>query len=256
MDEVVSIKNLGKTYSRKVIFRDVNIDIKRGSPVVLMGSNGCGKSTLLKIVVGALLPTKGEVKHNADIKTAFVPDRFPKLPFTVESYLMHMGEIQGVARSQVDAYMDEYFEYLNMPYDFRKTKISKCSKGTIQKVNILQALITKPDLLVMDEPFSGLDEASEHGLLKLILNLSVEGVALVIACHEKELAQKITRNVYVFENKTLVAQQNDFVEQYRVEFINSENGKHGDVIASKEELQKTLKGLLERGLEVYGVNQI
>ena len=256
MDEVVSIKNLEKSYSRKVIFRDVNVDIKQGCPIVLMGSNGCGKSTLLKIVAGALLPTRGEVKHNVGIKTAFVPDRFPKLPFTVESYLMHMGDIQGVAKNKVDAYMDEYFEHLNMPYDFRKTKISKCSKGTIQKVNILQALITKPDLLVMDEPFSGLDEASEKGLLKLILNLSAEGVALVIACHEKELAQKIAKNIYIFKNKTLFAQQNDFVEQYRVEFVNSENGKHGDMIISKKELQKTLKGLLERGLEVYGINQI
>ena len=201
MQEIVTIKNLGKSYSGRVVFHKINMTIKQNEPIAIMGENGCGKSTLLKIIAGVLSCTEGEIKYRPNTKISFVPDRFPKLPFSVENYLTHMGTIQGVSVKHTSDYMDEYFQYLNMPPDFRKTKISKCSKGTIQKINILQALITKPDLLILDEPFAGLDEDSVENFLELIHNLISDGVAVVLACHEKKLAQRITNNVYIFAEK-------------------------------------------------------
>jgi len=201
MQEIVTVKNLEKSYSGRIIFRNVSMTVRRNEPIVIMGENGCGKSTLLKIIAGVLSCTEGEVKYCPKAKISFVPDRFPKLPFTVENYLMHMGKIQGLSTSLINSYIDEYFCYLNMPTEFRKTKISNCSKGTIQKVNILQALITKPDLLVLDEPFAGLDEDSEENLLELVHKLASDGVAIILACHEKKLAQRITNNIYIFAEK-------------------------------------------------------
>ena len=201
MREIVTIKNLGKSYSGRVIFHKINMTVKQNEPIVIMGENGCGKSTLLKIIAGVLSCTDGEIKYRPDTKISFVPDRFPKLPFTIENYLMHMGKIQGQSAIHINSYIDEYFRCLNMPTDFRKTKIGKCSKGTIQKVNILQSLIAKPDLLVLDEPFAGLDEGSEENFLELIHKLVSEGVAIILACHEKKLAQRITDNIYIFTEK-------------------------------------------------------
>ena len=211
MREVVSTKNLGKSYAGRMIFHNVNMAVKRHEPIVIMGDNGCGKSTLLKILAGVLSCTEGEVIYQPNAKISFVPDRFPKLPFAVESYLKHMGKIQGLSTSYIHSYIDEYFCYLNMATDFRKTKISKCSKGTIQKVNILQALITKPDLLILDEPFAGLDEDSQEKFLELIHKLISNGVAIVLACHEKKLAQKITNNIYIFAEKNLGGIQDEQV---------------------------------------------
>jgi len=198
VQEIVSVNNLGKSYSGRVIFHKVNMAVRQNEPIVIMGENGCGKSTLLKIMAGVLSSTQGEIKYRPHIKISFIPDRFPKLPFSMEEYLMHMGKIQGVSAKHIDDFMAEYFRYLNMPNDFRKTKISKCSKGTLQKVNILQALITKPDLLILDEPFAGLDEKSQENFLEMIRKLIADGVAIVLACHEKKLAQQITDNIYVF----------------------------------------------------------
>jgi len=200
VQEIVSIKNLSKSYSGRVIFHNVNLAIKQHEPIVIMGHNGCGKSTLLKIIAGVLACTEGEVKYNSNIKVSFIPDRFPKLPFSVEDYLTHMGKIQRLSNIKINDYINEYFTYLNIPQNFRKTKINKCSKGTIQKVNILQALITKPDLLILDEPFAGLDEASSDNFMELLQKLISQGVAMVIACHEKELAQRITDNIYIFKD--------------------------------------------------------
>jgi len=201
MQDIAAIKNLGKSYSGRVIFHNVNMTITPHKPIVLMGANGCGKSTLLKIIAGVLSCTEGEITYRPNIKIAFIPDRFPKLPFIVENYLTHMGKIQGLTDANINNYIDEYFNLLNMPQDFRKTKISKCSKGTIQKVNILQALISKPDLLLLDEPFAGLDEDSQDNFFDLLQKLISDGVAVVLACHEKKLAQRITDNIYVFTDK-------------------------------------------------------
>jgi len=268
MQDIVSIKNLGKSYSGRVVFHKVNMTVKQNEPIVIMGENGCGKSTLLKIVAGVLSCTEGEVNYRPNTKISFVSDRFPKLPFTVEDYLLHMGKIQRQLTSHINNYIDEYFRYLNMPTDFRKTKISKCSKGTIQKVNILQSLITKPDLLVLDEPFAGLDEDSEENFLELIHKLVSDGVAIILACHEKKLAQRITDNIYIFAEKECHI-SNGFIEQYYIKFFyNGDLTEHGDLfvhydmkadgyceaLVEKHNLANALGVLLEKNYEIYSVN--
>ena len=204
MQEIAIANNLSKVFSGRVVFRNVNLTIQPYRPIVVMGGNGCGKSTLLRIIAGELPATMGEVAYRPNIKTAFVPDRFPKLPFSVEGYLKHMGRIQGLDAGRIDDYISEYFELLKMPHDFRKTPISKCSKGTLQKVNIMQALITTPDLLVLDEPFAGLDEDSVENFVSLLHRLIADGVSILLACHERVLAQRVSDSIYVFADKGLV----------------------------------------------------
>jgi len=266
--DIATIKNLGKSYAGRVIFHDINMIVKQHEPIVIMGENGCGKSTLLKIIAGVLACTEGEIQYRPKIKISFIPDRFPKLPFSVENYLMHMGKIQGLPTSRINDYMNEYFNHLNMSQDFKKTNISKCSKGTIQKINILQALITSPDLLILDEPIAGLDEDSQDGFLELLHKLVLDGVAIVLACHEKKLAQKITDNIYIFDNKQCRI-SNGLIEQYFVKFLdNGEILKQSDlfvhcnirpdgyyeVLVEKHNLGETLRLLLLQGYEIYSVN--
>jgi ABC-type multidrug transport system ATPase subunit len=195
-EDLVILKDVKKSFGRNLIFEGVNMEIDTGKPVVLMGSNGCGKSTLLRIIADLLACTSGEVVRKPGVKISYVPDRFPKVPFKVEDYLLHMGSIQGMKPEDVKKYADEQFKLLNIPQHIRRQRVSKCSKGTIQKINIMQALMVKPDLLILDEPFSGLDEASVEGLVQLLKGL--EGTALVLACHQKELAQQISDKIFVF----------------------------------------------------------
>lgn len=192
-----TLKNIKKSYAGKVIFQDINMEINKYEPVVIMGENGSGKSTLLRIIAGQI-SFEGDITFFKNDKIAFVPDRFPKLPFTAESYIRHMGKIQGLPNAQISAYIDEHFTHLNIP---RKTKIAKCSKGTIQKINILQALLTTPDLLILDEPFAGLDENSESVIMETLQKLASEGIAIVMACHERGLAQKLTDTIFTIGAK-------------------------------------------------------
>ena len=268
MKEIVTIKEVGKTYSGRVVFQNVNMTVKQNEPIVIMSENGCGKSTLLKIIAGVLSCTEGEIMYRPNIKISFIPDRFPKLPFTVENYLMHMGKIQGLSVNHINNYINEYFRCLHMPTDFRKIKINKCSKGTIQKVNILQALISKPDLLVLDEPFAGLDEDSQENFLGLIHKLISDGVAIILACHEKKLAQQITDNIYMFAEKECRISKG-FTEQYSIKFYDDGNiFEHGNLfvhcsiksdgyyeaLVDKHNLAEALGLLLSKNHEIYSVN--
>jgi len=178
------------------------MDIDGGEPVVFMGSNGCGKSTLLRIIAGLLHCTTGEVVHLPEIKISYVPDRFPKLPFKVNDYLRHMGRIQKISDGDILKYMRTMFERLNIPEHIETQKIPHCSKGTIQKINIMQALITRPDLLILDEPFSGLDEDTVEVMVELLKNM--EETHIVLSCHEKILAQRLAEKVFVFRKGAVV----------------------------------------------------
>jgi len=204
MSALISLKNVGKSYGRNTIFDNISMSIDAAHPVVIMGENGCGKSTLLKIIAGVLSHTRGEVIRAPHMKYSFAPDRFPKLPFKVGEYLLHMGRMEGMSDVDINGYMDAQFAYLGISKNIKEQKIEKCSKGTIQKVNIMQAFLSKSDVLVMDEPFSGLDEASIDRLIELLAKTAHSKTAIVLSCHEKALAQRITDNIFVFGEAGLV----------------------------------------------------
>ncbi len=270
MEEVVSIKNLGKSYSDRVIFSNINISVKVNEPIVIIGENGCGKSTLLKIIAGLLNYTEGEISYKPKIKISYMPDRFPKLPFSVESYLIHMGKIQGVSNKEVSDFINENFAYLNMPQHYRKQKIYNCSKGTIQKINILQALITKPELLILDEPFAGLDDDSVESFIEMLKKLVSEGTALIMTCHEKTLGQRISESLYIFkEQKCCIS--NEFSKHFCIKFFHNnpeislnaiiegivyvnQVNELCEALVEKDKLKEVLGLLFEYGFEIHSIN--
>lgn len=200
------LKNIGKSYNKSIIFKNINLSVKNSEPIILMGKNGCGKSTLLKIMAGIIKPTTGELSSPPKIKISLTPDKLPPMPFKTLEYLRHMGKIQGLLTGEINEYITKMFDYFYIPHHVKEQKLNKCSKGELQKINIMQALITKPDLLLMDEPFSGLDEDSLSQLLNLLTKTSENQTAIVIACHEKEIAQKFS-NIYVFKDQLLNKQE-------------------------------------------------
>ena len=204
MNDLMKLTNVGKSFGNKVVFQNITMSINAIKPTVIMGVNGCGKSTLLKIIAGVLSHSDGEIVRSPNIKIAYAPDRFPKLPFKVVDYITHMGNIQGMSNTDIKDYIDKQFEYFTIPKHIKDQLIGKCSKGTIQKVNIMQALMSKSDLLVMDEPFSGLDEDSIEKMIDLLSKLIMDNTSVVISCHEKVLAKKVTDNVLLFTNQSLI----------------------------------------------------
>jgi ABC-type multidrug transport system ATPase subunit len=192
----VRLEAVSKRYreGRRVLV-DVDMEIPSGEVVAVAGSNGSGKSTLLRILVGLSRPTSGTVSGRPDV-LGYVPDRFPPNErLSAAAYLRHMGRIRGLSGRQAETRSAELLDRLALVGGSR-TPIRALSKGNAQKVALAQALLVPPELLVLDEPWSGLD-ASAHGVLaELIGELAKDGGAVVFTDHRESVAQVTVSRVY------------------------------------------------------------
>ncbi|MBE1485174.1 ATP-binding cassette domain-containing protein [Plantactinospora soyae] len=167
------------------VLRAVEVDIGPGESAVVLGRNGAGKSTLLQVAAGVLTPTRGVVRDRPGT-IGWVPERFPAdQPFTVAQYLTGMGRIRALSGPALTRTVDGWIERLGIaPY--RDVRLPALSKGTAQKVGLAQALLRSPDLLVLDEPWEGLDGATRELVPELIREVRAAGGAVLVSDHRGE----------------------------------------------------------------------
>ena len=135
--------------------------------LLIRGKNGSGKSTLLKILAGITEPTSGKIIRDAQ-KIGYVPEHFPEsLRFKLKEYLLLTASFQGGSKASIEDELSKYIQLFSLE-PFLQTSLKACSKGTKQKVGIIQALLMKPDLLLLDEPLTGLDAESQDILIQLL----------------------------------------------------------------------------------------
>jgi ABC-type multidrug transport system ATPase subunit len=182
------LEAVSKRFGRRepAVLRDVDLRLDDGSVIALLGANGSGKSTLLRLLAGLTRPTSGRV-HVGAVRTGYVPERFPaNLRFGTRDYLEHMASIGSVADGP--AAVAAVIGRLSLDPD--APRIDRLSKGTRQRVALGQALLGDPDLLLLDEPWTGLDAAVRSEALAAVAERRAAGACVVIADHRwpRELA--------------------------------------------------------------------
>jgi len=173
------LQAVGKRYGlrRPWIVKDVSQQVAAGQLIKVEGPNGCGKSTLLQVVAGVLMPSAGRVTGRP--QAGYVPERFPGgIALSAREYLRHMARIHGLAGAEVTSAVDEWLERLGAA-DYAGSPLRTLSKGMCQKVAIAQALLSRPGLLVLDEAWTGLDQAA-RGVLDLAVAERVAGGGSVL----------------------------------------------------------------------------
>lgn len=192
MELLVQLEQVSMRFGSKPILDKMNLSVYKGQSLAVIGPNGSGKSTLLRLIAGLSSPTEGKVRYFSNPKPVigWVPDRFPKLPFNAFEYLMHMGQIRGMDKALLRRKIPGLLQRARLE-NAGRTWIRYFSKGMLQKLAIVQAVLKNPDLLIMDEPLSGLDGESENDLLEMFLQLKAQGVTLLFACHEAILWEKL-----------------------------------------------------------------
>jgi ABC-type multidrug transport system ATPase subunit len=164
--------------------RSVDATVEPGDTVVVLGRNGAGKSTLLQLAAGVLRPVRGAVRDRPRV-VGWVPERFPAdQPFTAEQYLTRMAAMRGL-RGGAEA--DHWIERLGLG-EHRHTRLPALSKGTAQKVGLAQALLVAPGLLVLDEPWEGLDSVARMLIPQLVGEVTAAGGAVLVSDHRGEIA--------------------------------------------------------------------
>ncbi|WP_233219653.1 ATP-binding cassette domain-containing protein [Micromonospora sp. RP3T] len=167
------------------VLRQVDATIGPGEVAVVLGRNGAGKSTLLQLAAGVLRPSRGRVVDRP-ATVGWVPERFPAdQPFTVGDYLAAMGRVAGLPGAAADRAVREWVERLGLTR-FSDVRLPQLSKGTAQKVGLAQALLRPPGLLVLDEPWEGLDAAARELVPEMIGEVLAGGGAVLVSDHRGE----------------------------------------------------------------------
>ncbi|MEU4421248.1 ATP-binding cassette domain-containing protein [Actinoplanes sp. NPDC024001] len=172
-------------YARRAgwTLRDVDARVDPGQTVVVLGPNGAGKSTLLQLAAGVLRPSRGAVRDRPPV-VGWVPERFPAAqPFTTAGYLRDMAALRDLPATTAD----HWIERLGLAAH-AGTPLADLSKGTAQKVGLAQALLAPPGLLVLDEPWEGLDAASRGLIPEIVSEVTAAGGAVLVSDHRGEIA--------------------------------------------------------------------
>ncbi|WTD39252.1 ABC transporter ATP-binding protein [Streptomyces sp. NBC_01643] len=165
------------------VLRGVDLDLPAHTLVRIEGANGSGKSTLLRLLAGIDAPTEGRITGRRP-RTAYVPERFPAaLPFTAAGYLVHLGRIHGLRTAEATGRAQAWLARFGAA-DHARTPLSELSKGTSQKVAVAQALLAEPELLVLDEAWTGLDTAARDELDRAVAERVTAGATVVFVDHD------------------------------------------------------------------------
>ncbi|MEU3457666.1 ATP-binding cassette domain-containing protein [Micromonospora sp. NPDC006766] len=167
------------------VLRKAGVRIDPGEAAVVLGRNGVGKSTLLQLAAGGLRPTRGRVVDRPGA-VGWVPERFPAdQPFTVAQYLTAMGRLAGLSGPAADRAVRRWVDRLGLTR-FEGVRLPQLSKGTAQKVGLAQALLRPPGLLVLDEPWEGLDAAARELVPEFIDEVLADGGMALVSDHRGE----------------------------------------------------------------------
>ncbi|MGW2152934.1 ABC transporter ATP-binding protein [Nonomuraea sp. NPDC001699] len=159
------------------ILEEADAQLAPGDVIELTGVNGAGKSTLLRLLAGLARPTRGRITDRPGV-VGFAPDRFPtSQPFTVTAYLNHMASVRGGARWR------PWAERLNMGH-LLGLPLGELSKGSAHKVGLVQALMADPGLLILDEPFAGLDADARETLPAIATEVAGRGGIVIASDHQ------------------------------------------------------------------------
>lgn len=210
VDNIVEIKNLTKSYGRKLALDNLNLNIKKGKVVGILGPNGSGKTTLIKILVGILRQTKGEVLINGykpGVQTksivSYLPDR---------NFLYEWMKVEDAIEMYKDFYADfdekkcdDLLQFMRLERDM---KVNSLSKGMKEKLNLTLVLSRKAKLYILDEPIAGVDPVARDQILDAIINNYEENSSMIITTHLVRDMEKIFDEVAFISDGKIILEGN------------------------------------------------
>jgi ABC-2 type transport system ATP-binding protein len=219
---MLELRGVSKLYSGNPAVKDVTFTARAGEVTGYLGPNGSGKSTTLKMITGLIEPSEGEIFFNGKPiardrieyrqRFGYVPEE-PHLytHLTGAEYLIMVGELRGMRRAAAEK-VEGFLKLLSLWGD-RYVPISSYSKGMRQKILLAAALMHNPDLVLLDEPFSGLDVSSALVLRGLIQQLAARGKVVLFSSHELDTVERVSSHIVILHKGRVVA--NDSVERLR-----------------------------------------
>lgn len=207
----LTMESLHKTYGEVRALRDLSMEVQAGEIVGFVGSNGAGKSTTMRIVLGVLEADSGEVRWDGRPVDLAVRQRIGYMPeerglyprMKVSDQLVYLARLHGLNPSSAKAAMEHWTEVLGIA-ERRGDEILKLSLGNQQRVQLAAALVHSPDILVLDEPFSGLDPVAVDVMSGVLRDQAAAGVPVLFSSHQLELVESLCDRVGIIKSGSMV----------------------------------------------------
>ena len=239
------IKDLTKKFDEHVAVNNLNIEIPKGEIFGFLGGNGAGKTTTFRMILGLLSKSSGTISWNGKPINYDVTDKIGYLPeerglyakMTVKEQVNFFAKLKNMKSKDAEKELHYWLERFNIT-EYLNKKVGELSKGNQQKIQLITAIIHKPELLILDEPFSGLDPVNVEMLKDAVLDMQKQGSSILFSSHRMEHVEELCQHICIMHKGVSVV-QGDIAK------IKSDFGKKNVVIVGDHDFDylKEIKGV-------------
>lgn len=211
----LQVDHVTKHYGDKTAVNAVDFQVGPGEIFGLLGANGAGKTTTMRMALGLIAPDEGAIRWNGNGYSAelrrlmgYLPEErglYPKVK--VSEQVLYLAELRGVKRSKADQSLRQWLDRFEVS-DYYGKKVEELSKGNQQKIQFIAAVIHDPDILILDEAFSGLDPVNVELLKSTVLQLRDEGKTILFSSHRMDHVEELCENICILHRSRTVLQGN------------------------------------------------
>jgi ABC-2 type transport system ATP-binding protein len=198
---MLELNNISKKFYENIAVNDVSLKVNKGEVLGLLGRNGAGKTTTIKMILNLLKTDKGEILwngmpiHTNRPKIGYLPEErglYGKT--TIANQLRYFAELEGLSSKEANKSIDKWLDRLGIP-EYKNKKAEELSKGNQQKIQLVAALIHNPELIILDEPFSGLDPVNTSTLSEVIEEQISQGKTVILSSHRMETIESFCKKI-------------------------------------------------------------
>lgn len=198
MTNTISVKNIRKSYGDFTAVHDLSLEVKPGSIYGLLGPNGAGKSTSIRMIVNITIPDSGEIRLFGEPMNEKLQERVGYLPedrglykkMKIGEQLLFFAELKGLKHAEAKRRVDEWMERVGLS-EWKAKRWEELSKGMQQKVQFISTILHDPDLVILDEPFSGLDPINQNLLKDIVQEMRQRNKTIIFSTHLMEQAEEL-----------------------------------------------------------------
>lgn len=243
----LTIKNVSKSYGDKKVVDNISLEINKPGVYGLLGTNGAGKTTTIRMLLGILKKDSGEISWNGKeverkhVNFGYLPEErgvYPKV--NVYTQLMYFAKLKGMKEEKADEAIKYWMKRLEVE-EYMNMTAEKLSKGNQQKIQFITAVVHDPELVVLDEPFSGLDPVNTEIIRNVILELIKKGKYIIMSAHQMSVVEEFCTDILILNKGKTVLQGNlkQIKESYKANKL---------YISTKQDIKQYVK---EQKLHIY-----
>ena len=202
----LTLEHVNKSFGQLHVIKDLSMEVKEGSIFGFLGPNGAGKTTTMRMILDIIRPDSGSITWNGkDVREiprhnlGYLPEErglYPKVK--VQDQLVFLARLNGLSKAAALEQLDEWLERFQIP-QYRNMKVEELSKGNQQKIQFLATILHDPLILIMDEPFSGLDPVNANLLKEALLEMHRRGKTMIFSTHQLEQVEELCEDVVIID---------------------------------------------------------